>query len=79
MSSVNEVRGHVTIEKHRKSLKFQQLLAILTLVLGVVLVVIGSQQQGEATAAATINGGLTTFGGLVWLAVVKSLMWWHHG
>ena len=79
MSLANEVRGHVTIEKNRKSLKFQQLLAILTLVLGIVLIAVGSQHQSEGVAAATVNGSLTTFGGLVWLTVVKILMWWHHG
>lgn len=75
------VRGHVTIEKHGKSLKLQQLLSILTLVLGIILVVVGSQQIGQdgAIAASTVNGVLTTFGGVVWLVVVKILMWWHHG
>ena len=76
----NEIRGHVTIEKNRKSLKFQQLLAIMTLGLGIALVVIGAQSgQDGKVAAATVNGSLTTFGGLVWLVVVKALMWWHHG
>lgn len=76
-----QIRGHVTIEKHRKSLKLQQVLSILTLVLGIVLVVVGAQQAGQdsAPATATVNGILTTLGGLVWLSVVKVLMWWHHG
>ena len=77
----SEVRGHVTIEKHRKSLKFQQLLAIATLALGVVLIVMGAQSPGPQgqVAQATVNGTLTTFGGVVWLMAVKALMWWHHG
>jgi len=74
------VAGHVTIEKHSKHLKFQQLIAIGVLVLGIVLTFagIGSAEGGRMSTTQT-TGGLATFAGIVWLAVTKARMWWHHG
>jgi hypothetical protein len=76
----DQIKGHVTTEKHRKSLKFQQLLATLTLAFGVALIVFGFQgSQPGKTSEAAVNGGITCFGGAVWLFITKALMWWHHG
>jgi hypothetical protein len=76
------IRGHVTIEKNRKSLKFFQTLAALTLIFGVVLIWQGAGQPADAAIGPNktlTNGIFTTVGGLAWLLVTKLLMWWHHG
>ena len=78
--SPSEVRGHVTIEKHGKPLKFQQLLAMGVLALGIVLTFagMGGSEAGRISTTQTM-GGLATFAGIVWLVVTKARMWWHHG
>lgn len=76
----SEVRGHVTIEKHSKPLKAQQLLAMGVLVLGIVLMFAGmGSTEGGKMSTTQITGNFATFAGMVWLAVTKARMWWHHG
>ena len=74
------IRGHVTIEKSRKSLKFQKLMATLTLILGVVLIVMGGSENGQdGMSQARLNGTLTVAAAIFWLGTTKALIWWHHG
>jgi len=78
--SPSEVRGHVTIEKHGKPLKLQQLLAMGVLTLGIVLTFAGmGSVEGGRMSNMQATGGLATFAGIVWLVVTKVRMWWHHG
>jgi hypothetical protein len=81
MVDQREIRGHVRTEQNRKSLKFQQLLAACTVVLGVVLLIMSSQAEVAegGTNTLAVNGFLTLAGGIAWNLVVKALMWWHHG
>ena len=76
------VRGHVTIEKTGKSLKMQQLLSFLCIVIGfgIAAIAIGTRQPGttEISSAATW-GSLMFVGGLVWRVVTRIRVWWHHG
>jgi hypothetical protein len=78
-NAVPPIHGHVTIEKSRKSLKFQKLMATLTLVLGVVLIVIGASDKGQdGMSPASLNGTLTVAAATFWLGTTKALIWWHH-
>lgn len=70
---------HVTVEGTRKSIKFQQLLATATIILGVVLLTVASQSnQGEARDATMLNGSLTLAGGAVWSGFMRMARWWQH-
>jgi hypothetical protein len=81
MVDTQEIRGQVRTEQTRKSLKFQQLLAVCTVITGIVLLIMSSQAEvpegGSNTLA--INGFLTLAAGSIWNLIVRSLMWWHHG
>lgn len=70
------VHGHVTIEKHGKGLKFQQLIAVCLLLVGIGLVFTNASEGGNNGTAA---GVMTSVAGMLWLAVTKVRMWWHHG
>jgi hypothetical protein len=76
------VKGHVTIEKTGKSLKLQQLLSLGMILLGftILAAAIASREPGttEVSSAAT-GGSLMFFSGLVWRAVTRIRIWWHHG
>jgi hypothetical protein len=50
------------------------------LALGIVLTFagMGGSEAGRMSTTQT-TGGLATFAGIVWLAVTKARMWWHHG
>lgn len=72
------VAGHVTIEKHSKHLKFQQVLAVGTIIAGIVMTFNGWASDGKPTAAFGF-GALTNVVGIAWLAITKVRMWWHHG
>jgi len=71
--------SQVTVQQTRKRIKVQQPFAFLTLVLGVVLVVMGSQSGQELTNNLTMgNGVLTTLAGVVWLGGLRVAKWWFH-
>jgi hypothetical protein len=71
--------SEVTVQQTRKRIKVQQPFAFLTLVLGVVLVVMGSQSGQELTNNLTMgNGVLTTLAGVVWLGGLRVAKWWFH-
>ncbi|MFN6190354.1 MAG: DUF4339 domain-containing protein [Planctomycetia bacterium] len=72
------VTGHVTIEKHSKQLKFHQVLAVSTIIAGIVMTFNGWAPDGTPTAAFGF-GALANVMGIVWLAITKVRMWWHHG
>ena len=76
------VRGHVTIEKTGKSLKMQQLLSLLCIVIGfgIAAIAIGTRQPGTTEiSSAAMGGSLMFVGGLVWRVVTRIRVWWHHG
>jgi hypothetical protein len=76
------VKGHVTIEKTGKSLKMQQLLGLLCIVLGLVLVGLGvsanTPGSREPSALAMVGAPLFVLG-LAWRIVTRMRIWWHHG
>lgn len=76
-----DIRGHVTVEQTKKSLKMQRLLAILTLLFGIGLVIAGQQTgQDKVDAQLTqVNGTLTIIAACIWIVVLRVLVWWHHG
>lgn len=71
--------AETTVQNTRKSIKFQQGLAFLTLLLGVGLIVTGvsTQEQGEPSQAM-INGILTSVAACVWLVAMRLAKWWLH-
>lgn len=76
------VRGHVTIEKTGKSLKLQQLLSLLCIVIGfgIAAIAIGTRQPDtNEISSAAMGGSLMFVGGLVWRVVTRIRVWWHHG
>jgi hypothetical protein len=76
------VKGHVTIEKMDRSLKMQQLLSFLCVVIsfGIAAIAIGTRQPGTAEiSSATMGGSLMLVGGLIWRVVTRIRVWWHHG
>lgn len=76
---VETVKGHVTVEATRKSIKFQQLLATLTVITGIVLLVVANQSPEDPAKEATIvNGTLTLTGGVIWSVFMRLARWWHH-
>jgi hypothetical protein len=71
--------SNVTVQLTRKSIKAQRPFALVTLVLGVALCVIGANSMESSSKSWTIgNGVLTTFGGVVWLSGLRLAKWWHH-
>lgn len=76
------VRGHVTIENTGKSLKMQQLLSLLCIVIGfgIAAIAIGTRQAGTTEiSSAAMGGSLMFVGGLAWRMVTRIRVWWHHG
>ena len=71
--------AEITVQQTRKRIKAQQPLALLTFVIGVTLLMMGGQTE-DSTQKATMmaNGGLTLFGGAVWLLGLRVAKWWHH-
>jgi drug/metabolite transporter (DMT)-like permease len=71
--------SQVTVQQTRKRIKVQQPFAFLTLVIGVVLVVMGSQSGQELTNNLTMgNGVLTALAGVVWMGGLRVAKWWFH-
>ncbi len=65
--------SYVTTQMTAKSLKLQQVAAILLLIFGLSMVF--TSPEGNSPAI----GGLCTLGGLVWLIGVRIATWWRHG
>jgi len=71
--------SEITMQQTRKRIKVQQPFALLTFVLGVTLMVMGGQETDAAQKTAMMgNGGLTLFGGVVWLLGLRVAKWWFH-
>jgi hypothetical protein len=71
--------AEITTQQTRKRIKIQQPFALLTLVLGVTLMIIGGQEpDGPQKTAMMGNGGLTLFGGVLWLMGLRVAKWWFH-
>ena len=74
------VRGHVTIEKTGKSLKLQYVIAVCALLAGTMITfnAAGESGKGGPNSAMSVGSGVIIFS-LIWLAVTKVKIWWHHG
>lgn len=71
--------AEVTVQQTRKRIKVQQPFALLTFVLGVTLLIMGGQADDASQKQAMMgNGGLTLFGGAVWLLGLRVAKWWFH-
>jgi|688.fasta_scaffold1150348_2 hypothetical protein len=71
--------AEVTVQQTRKRIKIQQPFALLTFVLGLTLMIMGGQEaDGPQKTAMMGNGGLTLFGGAVWLLGLRVAKWWFH-
>lgn len=71
--------AEVTVQQTRKRIKVQQPFALLTFALGIGLLFMGGQSDDAAQKSAMIgNGGLTLFGGVVWLLGLRVAKWWFH-
>jgi len=77
----DRVRGHVTIEKTGKWLKFQQMLAWMMMVVGAGMWIAGATEPGAAAGPTetTKNAYMAMGGAAVWMVVLRVLRWWHHG
>ena len=74
-----KIRGHVTIEKTGKGIKFQQMLAWITLLFGVGLCVVGhSDQNAVGMTETAANGYATVASALVWMMFLRMIRWWCH-
>jgi hypothetical protein len=76
---------HVTVEGTQKSIKIQQLIALILLVSGPVLMIIGTQiaagtnrQDAPAGGFMLIAGTIMLFVAVVWRIVLRVMKWWHH-
>jgi hypothetical protein len=65
-----------TIELTSKKYKAQQLLATLTIVLGMLTTCVATSAGSGGSGAPF--GVMFFFGGLVWFIVVRFLIWWDH-
>lgn len=65
-----------TIEKTSKTWKAQQVYSALLACFGVLLAVGGSAAKESSTAGW---GFFLMFAGIIWYAVVRVSIWWHHG
>lgn len=76
----NRIRGHVTVENTGKGIKFQQILAWLTMLFGAGLWMAGSTEPGAAAGPTeTLKNAYMTMGGAAaWMVVLRVLRWWHH-
>ena len=71
--------AEVTVQQTRKRIKVQQPFALATFALGIGLMIMGGQSpEGAQRAAMMGNGGLTLFGGAVWLLGLRVAKWWYH-
>jgi hypothetical protein len=71
--------AEITVQQTRKRIKVQQPFALATFALGVGLMIMAGQaSEGPGKAAMMGNGGLTLFGGAVWLLGLRVAKWWHH-
>lgn len=71
--------AEVTVQQTRKRIKIQQPFALLTFVLGVTLLIMAGQAEDSTQKTAMMgNGGLTLFGGAVWLLGLRVAKWWYH-
>jgi hypothetical protein len=71
--------AEVTVQQTRKRIKIQQPFALLTFVTGVTLMIMGGQEaDGPQKTAMMTNGGITLFGGAVWLLGLRVAKWWFH-
>lgn len=71
--------AEVTVQQTRKRIKVQQPFALLTFVLGMTLMFMAGQTDDASQKQAMMgNGGLTLFGGVVWLLGLRVAKWWFH-
>ncbi len=73
MTAPNDVRGHVTTESTKKSLKLQKVIAVLALIASICVTFFAA----DPTLSGT--GMVTTFFSIVWIGIVNFRIWWEHG
>lgn len=73
MSDHQNVRGHVTTESTKKSLKLQKVIGVLALVVGICLTFFSE------TKTYTSAGIFTSSIAMLWIAIVNFRTWWEHG
>jgi integral membrane sensor domain MASE1 len=73
MADSQDVRGHVTTESTKKSLKLQKVIGVLVLVVGICLTFFSETQ------AYTSAGMFTSCISMIWIAIVNFRIWWEHG
>lgn len=75
------VPAHVTIEKTRKSIKIQRLLALMMILTGATLTVVGvlaAENEPQPSPVVSGIGSLIAVVGIVWRIALRALTWWHH-
>lgn len=68
------VRQLTTTQETSKSLKLQQLLSALMLIVGFAMIFISSNSGGEPNIVA----GFLILIGVVWYIATRARIWWHH-
>ena len=69
--------GLTTIQETSKKLKAHSMLSFFALVIGLILMTVGSQPP--ANANVTGFGALLFSAGVLWYIVTKFRAWWNHG
>lgn len=75
------VPTHVTVEKTRKSIKIQRLIALMMILTGATLTIVGvlaAENEPQPSPVVSGIGSLITVGGIGWRIVLRALTWWHH-
>ncbi len=69
-----------TIEQTAKKYKLQIVLSSLVIVLGLALLIVtAASNLGNFGFYVTALSVVIMLSGIIWLAIVKFLTWWHHG
>lgn len=76
----DRIRGHVTIEKTGKWIKFQQLLAWSLLLGGVGFTAYGYSEPAakDGLTENAIKGAAGMAVAIVWLQILRVVRWWCH-
>ncbi len=71
------MKGHVTIEQTKKSIKVQEIVSFLFLGLCVLVLFIGLIGENESLITVGLIG---LFVGSIWKYIfIRLQKWWHHG
>lgn len=77
--TTNAQGGRVqTMERTGKRFKLQQLLCNLLLITSLVLLLFGCLNRGEVAIIMVPLGVVLTLLSIIWLVLIRFLIWWHH-